>query len=87
MTAIDTRDTIVSSAVTCANLGLQRIDFVRLIVHERGTSAEVVGASRHELRTVRVAMATAVDLIEAGVPKRVVARPMSSHLAGTVERG
>lgn len=87
MTAIDTRGTIVLSAVTCADLGLQRIDFVRLIVHERGTTAEVVGASRHELRTVRVPMATAVALIDAGVARRVVARPMSFQLTDTVERG
>ena len=55
-------------------LGFRRVEFVRLIVDEDGTTAEVTGITHRLPRTIRVPLRTATALIEAGVPKRVEAR-------------
>jgi hypothetical protein len=55
-------------------LGFRRIECVRLIVDEDGTTAEVTGVTHRLPRTIRVPLRTAAALIEAGVPKRVEAR-------------
>jgi hypothetical protein len=55
-------------------LGFRRVEFVRLIVDEDGTTAEVTGITHRLPRTIRVPLHTATALIEAGVPKRIEAR-------------
>ena len=56
-------------------LGFRRVEFVRLIVDEDGTTAEVTGITHRLPRTIRVPLRTANALIEAGVPiSRLVAR-------------
>jgi hypothetical protein len=55
-------------------LGFRRVEFVRLIVDEDGTTAEVTGVTHRLPRTIRVPLRTATALIEAGVPTRVEAR-------------
>ena len=55
-------------------LGFRRIECVRLIVDEDGTTAEVTGVTHRLPRTIRVPLHIANALIEAGVPKRVEAR-------------
>ena len=55
-------------------LGFRRVEFVRLIVDEDGTTAEVTGITHRLPRTIRVPLHTATALIEAGVPRRVEAR-------------
>ncbi len=55
-------------------LGFRRVDFVRLIVDEDGTTAEVTGVTHRLPRTIRVPLHTATALIDAGVPSRVEAR-------------
>lgn len=57
----------------CA-LGFRRIEFVRLIVDEDGTTAEVTGVTHRLPRTIRIPLRTANALIEAGVPSRIEAR-------------
>jgi len=74
--APSTRPTSVSS------LGFRRVDFVRLIVDEDGTTAEVTGVTHRLPRTIRVPLRTANALIEAGVPSRVEAR-RQSHVRGS----
>jgi hypothetical protein len=66
--APSTRRTSVST------LGFRRVDFVRLIVDEDGTTAEVTGVTHRLPRTIRVPLRTATALIEVGVPSRVEAR-------------
>ena len=66
-----TRRTSVSA------LGFRRVDFVRLIVDEDGTTAEVTGVTHRLPRTIRVPLRTANALIEAGVPSRVEARRLA----------
>ena len=62
------------SAHRCVSaLGFRRVEFVRLIVDEDGTTAEVTGITHRLPRTIRVPLRTATALIEAGVPKRVEA--------------
>ena len=63
---------ISESAVSA--LGFRRIECVRLIVDEAGTTAEVTGVTHRLPRTIRVPLRTATALIEAGVPTRVEAR-------------
>ena len=58
-------------------LGFRRIEFVRLLVDEDGTTAEVTGITHRLPRTIRVSLHTAIALIDAGVPKRVEARHQS----------
>jgi hypothetical protein len=58
-------------------LGFRRVDFVRLIVDEQGTTAEVTGVTHRLPRTIRVPLRTAQALIDAGVPRRVEARNSS----------
>jgi hypothetical protein len=64
---------IVSSGGTrqsvCA-LGFRRVEFVRLIVEEHGTCAEVTGVTHRLPHTIRVPLRTAHALIDAGVPFR-----------------
>ena len=55
-------------------LGFRRVEFVRLIVDDDGTTAEVTGITHRLPRTIRVPLRTATALIEAGVPKRVETR-------------
>ena len=55
-------------------LGFRRVEFVRLMVDEDGTTAEVTGITHRLPRTIRVPLHTANALIDAGVPKRVEAR-------------
>ncbi|MEP7203214.1 MAG: hypothetical protein ABI894_11420 [Ilumatobacteraceae bacterium] len=55
-------------------LGFRRIECVRLIVDEDGTTAEVTGVTHRLPHTIRVPLRTAAALIEAGVPKRIEAR-------------
>ena len=57
-----------------SSLGFRRVDFVRLIVDEDGTTAEVTGVTHRLPRTIRVPLRTANALIEAGIPSRVEAR-------------
>ena len=67
-------------------LGFRRIEFVRLIVDEEGTTAEVVGITHRLPRTIRVPLRTAQALIEAGVPRCLEARhatPVHRHRTGT----
>ena len=59
-------------------LGFRRIEFVRLIVDEHGTTAEVVGITHRLPHTIRVPLRTAQALIDAGVPRYVEA-----HRSGT----
>ncbi len=56
-------------------LGFRRVDFVRLIVDEDGTTAEATGVTHRLPRTIRIPLHTASALIDAGVPSRVEARP------------
>ena len=58
-------------------LGFRRVEFVRLLVDEDGTAAEVTGITHRLPRTIRVPLHTAIALIDAGVPKRVEARHQS----------
>jgi hypothetical protein len=60
-------------------LGFRRVDFVRLIVDEDGTTAEVTGITHRLPRTIRVPLRTATALIDAGVPSRIEAR-RQTHL-------
>lgn len=62
-------------SVSC--LGFRRIEFVRLIVDEDGTTAEVTGVTHRLPRTIRIPLRTAHALIEAGVPSRIEARRQS----------
>ena len=55
-------------------LGFRRIEFVRLIVDERGTTAEVIGVTHRLPHAIRVPLRTAHALIDAGVPRCVEAR-------------
>jgi len=56
-------------------LGFRRIECVRLILDEDGTTAaEVTGVTHRLPRTIRVPLRIANALIEAGVPKRAEAR-------------
>jgi len=66
-----------------SSLGFRRVDFVRLIVDEDGTTAEVTGVTHRLPRTIRVPLRTANALIEAGVPSVVEAR-RQSHVHGSV---
>jgi hypothetical protein len=65
-------------------LGFRRIECVRLIVDEDGTTAEVTGVTHRLPHTIRVPLRTAHALIEAGVPKRVEARRETHSGPGTV---
>ena len=59
-------------------LGFRRVEFVRLIVDEDGTTAEVTGITHRLPRTIRVPLRTATALIEAGVPKgALISRPVA----------
>jgi len=58
-------------------LGFRRVEFVRLLVDEDGTTAEVTGITHRLPRTIRIPLHTAIALIDAGVPKRVEARHQS----------
>ena len=76
----DARRPISVPAVSA--LGFRRIECVRLIVDEAGTTAEVTGVTHRLPRTIRVPLRTATALIEAGVPTRVEARgdaPAADH--------
>jgi hypothetical protein len=67
-------------------LGFRRIEFVRLIVDEEGTTAEVVGVTHRLPRAIRVPLRTAQALIEAGVPRCLEARhanPVHRNRTGT----
>jgi hypothetical protein len=55
-------------------LGFRRVEFVRLIVGDQGTTAEVVGVTHRLPHTIRVPLRTAQALIDAGVPRYVEAR-------------
>jgi hypothetical protein len=55
-------------------LGFRRVEYVRLIVDEDGTTAEVTGVAHRLPRTIRIPLRTANALIEAGVPSRIEAR-------------
>jgi hypothetical protein len=68
-----TRRTSVSA------LGFRRVEYVRLIVDEDGTTAEVTGVAHRLPRTIRIPLRTANALIEAGVPSRIEAR-RQTHL-------
>ena len=60
-------------------LGFRRVEFVRLLVDEDGTTAEVTGITHRLPRTIRVPLHTAIALIDAGIQKRVEA-PHQSHV-------
>ena len=71
------------SALTVSALGFRRIECVRLVVDEDGTTAEVTGVTHRLPRTIRVPLRTATALIEAGVPTRVETRregPAARHV-------
>jgi hypothetical protein len=55
-------------------LGFRRVELVTLLVDEDGTTAEVTGTTHRLPRTIRVPLHIAIELIDAGVPKRVEAR-------------
>ena len=55
-------------------LGFRRVEFVRFIVDEQGTTAEVVGVTHRLPHAIRVPLRTAQALIDAGVPRYVEAR-------------
>jgi hypothetical protein len=65
-----------------STLGFRRVAFVRLIIDEHGTTAEVTGVTHRLPRTIRVPLRIANALIEAGVPSRVETRP-PSHVQGS----
>ena len=52
-------------------LGFRRIEFVDVIVDERGARASVTGVAHRLPHTVRVPLRVARELIEAGVPSRI----------------
>jgi hypothetical protein len=56
-------------------LGFRRIEFVDVIVDERGARASVTGITHRLPHTIRVSLRTARELIEAGVPSRIDGRP------------
>ena len=58
-------------------LGFRRIELVRLLIDEDGTTAEVTGVTHRLPRTIPVPLHTAIALIDAGVPKRVEARHLT----------
>jgi|GEM_PF-5312536 len=62
-------------------LGFRRVELVRLLIDEAGTTAEVTGITHRLPRTIRVPLHIAIALIEAGVPKRVEARHLP-HVRG-----
>lgn len=55
-------------------LGFRRVEYVRLIVDEDGTTAEVTGVTHRLPRTIQIPLHTANSLIDAGVPSRIEAR-------------
>jgi hypothetical protein len=57
----------------CA-LGFRRVEYVRFLVDDEGTTAEVTGVTHRLPHTIRVPLSTANALIEAGVPRRVETR-------------
>ncbi len=56
-------------------LGFRRIEFVDVVVDERGARASVTGVAHRLPHTVRVSLRTARELIEAGVPSRIDGLP------------
>jgi hypothetical protein len=68
------------SHTSVSALGFRRVDFVRLIVDEQGTTAEVTGVTHRLPHTIRVPLRTAKALIQAGVPRRVEARSGPNHI-------
>lgn len=67
-------------------LGFRRVEFVRLIVGEQGTTAEVIGVTHRLPHAMRVPLRTAQALIDAGVPRCFEARrttPVGRDRSGT----
>ncbi len=60
-------------------LGFRRIEFVNLIVGERGLSAQVTGVTHRLPRTIPVSIRTARRLIEAGAHSRVEILPSTAN--------
>ena len=56
-------------------LGFRRIEFVDVMVDERGARASVTGVTHRLPHTIRVSLRTARQLIEAGVPSRIDGLP------------
>ena len=56
-------------------LGFRRIEFVDVMVDERGARASVTGVAHRLPHTIRVPLRTARELIEAGVPSRIDGLP------------
>jgi hypothetical protein len=56
-------------------LGFRRIEFVDVIVDERGARASVTGVAHRLPHTIRVPLRAARELIEAGVPSRIDGLP------------
>ena len=55
--------------------GFRRIEFVDVIVDERGARASVTGVAHRLPHTIRVPLRMARELIEAGVPSRIDGLP------------
>ena len=66
-------------------LGFRRIEFVDVIVDERGARAIVTGVAHRLPHTIRVSLRTARELIEAGVPSRIAGLPR--HLDAQLDHG
>ena len=82
--AVDVAPKVTRPSVSA--LGFRRVEFVRLIVDERGTTAEVVGVTHRLPHSIRVPLRKAQALIEAGVPRCVEARrgtPVERNRAGS----
>jgi len=60
--------TNLRTSVNDAALGFRRVEFVRVVVGEGRPYGEVSGVAHRYPRTVRVSVATAHRLAEAGVP-------------------
>ena len=68
-------------------LGLQRVNWVRVLIHDRGTRCQVAGIAhrRPVLRTVP--LRTAAALMAAGVPGWVRPAPEAGAAAATASDG
>ena len=82
--AVDVAPSVARPSVSA--LGFRRVEFVRLIVDEQGTTAEVIGVTHRLPHTIRVPLRTAQALIDAGVPRYVEARrgtPVERNRSGS----
>jgi hypothetical protein len=65
-----------------ANLGLRRVELVRVLVGHGPSIAEVVGVAHRYPRRLRISLTAAARLAAAGVPLRIERRAASPSLGG-----